>query len=152
LDINEPKTKPQVYWSVVKFSDNVRPSVITNVIIIWITQVCKGCLNTKKDAINLHRMLKGKIEIHNKVTVENVFDEENATLGLIYTPGVAYVATEINKNKKLVYDYTSKWNNVAIICDGTRVLGGKKNIATILQRKQPRGISRGKIPSMQQYS
>ena len=101
-----------------KFSDNVRPSVITNVIIIWITQVCKGCLNTKKDAINLHRMLKGKIEIHNKVTVEND-DEENATLGLIYTPGVAYVATEINKNKKLVYDYTSKWNNVAIICDGT---------------------------------
>ncbi|MGE5661985.1 MAG: hypothetical protein ACM3X1_07020 [Ignavibacteriales bacterium] len=80
-------------------------------------------MNTKKDAINLHRMLKGKIEIHNKVTVENVFDEENATLGLIYTPGVAYVATEINKNKKLVYDYTSKWNNVAIICDGTRVLG-----------------------------
>jgi malate dehydrogenase (oxaloacetate-decarboxylating) len=68
-------------------------------------------------------MLKGKIEIHNKVTVENVFDEENRTLGLIYTPGVAYVATEINKNKKLVYDYTSKWNNVAIICDGTRVLG-----------------------------
>jgi malate dehydrogenase (oxaloacetate-decarboxylating) len=68
-------------------------------------------------------MLKGKIEIHNKVSVENVFDEENGTLGLIYTPGVAYVATEINKNKKLVYDYTSKWNNVAIICDGTRVLG-----------------------------
>ena len=68
-------------------------------------------------------MLKGKIEIHNKVSVDNVFDEENGTLDLIYTPGVAYVATEINKNKKLVYDYTSKWNNVAIICDGTRVLG-----------------------------
>ncbi|MGH9975539.1 MAG: NAD(P)-dependent malic enzyme [Nitrososphaeraceae archaeon] len=80
-------------------------------------------MNTKKDAINLHRMLKGKIEIHNKVSIENVFDEENRTLGLIYTPGVAYVATDINKNKELVYDYTSKWNNVAIICDGTRVLG-----------------------------
>ena len=68
-------------------------------------------------------MLKGKIEIHNKVSVENAFDEEKGTLGLIYTPGVAYVATEISNNKELVYDYTSKWNNVAIICDGTRVLG-----------------------------
>jgi malate dehydrogenase (oxaloacetate-decarboxylating) len=84
----------------------------------------KGCLNTKEeDAINLHRMLKGKIEIHNRVSVENAFDEEKGTLGLIYTPGVAYVATEISNNKELVYDYTSKWNNVAIICDGTRVLG-----------------------------
>jgi malate dehydrogenase (oxaloacetate-decarboxylating) len=80
-------------------------------------------LNTKEDAINLHRMLKGKIEIHNKVSVENAFDEEKGTLGLIYTPGVAYVATEISNNKELAYDYTSKWNNVAIICDGTRVLG-----------------------------
>jgi malate dehydrogenase (oxaloacetate-decarboxylating) len=80
-------------------------------------------LNTKEDAINLHRMLKGKIEIHNKVSVENAFDEEKGTLGLIYTPGVAYVSTEISNNKELAYDYTSKWNNVAIICDGTRVLG-----------------------------
>ena len=68
-------------------------------------------------------MLKGKIEIHNRVSIENAFDEEKGTLGLIYTPGVAYVATEISNNKELVYDYTSKWNNVAIICDGTRVLG-----------------------------
>ena len=86
-------------------------------------QLSKSCLNTKEDAINLHRMLKGKIEIHNRVSVEHTFDEEKGTLGLIYTPGVAYVATEISNNKELVYDYTSKWNNVAIICDGTRVLG-----------------------------
>src|SRR5919202_6955061 len=83
----------------------------------------EGYLNTKEDAINLHRMLKGKIEIHSKVSVENAFDEEKGTLGLIYTPGVAYVATEIGNNKELAYDYTSKWNNVAIVCDGTRVLG-----------------------------
>jgi malate dehydrogenase (oxaloacetate-decarboxylating) len=50
-------------------------------------------LNTK-EAISLHRMLKGKIEIQNKVSIENAFDEEKGTLGLIYTPGVAYVATE----------------------------------------------------------
>ena len=68
-------------------------------------------------------MLKGKIEIQNRVSLDNVFEDEKGTLGLIYTPGVAYVSTEISNNKDLVYDYTSKWNNVAIVCDGTRVLG-----------------------------
>jgi malate dehydrogenase (oxaloacetate-decarboxylating) len=90
---------------------------------ICIFFVSKDRLSTKEDAISLHRMLKGKIEIQNKVSIENAFGEEKGTLGLIYTPGVAYVATEISKNKELIYDYTSKWNNVAIICDGTRVLG-----------------------------
>jgi malate dehydrogenase (oxaloacetate-decarboxylating) len=68
-------------------------------------------------------MLKGKIEIQNRVSLDNVFEDEKGTLGLIYTPGVAYISTEISNNKDLVYDYTSKWNNVAIVCDGTRVLG-----------------------------
>ena len=77
----------------------------------------------KEDAINLHRALRGKIEIHNRVSIDAGFGEEKGTLGLIYTPGVAAVAEEISKNKELVYDYTSKWNNVAIVCDGTRVLG-----------------------------
>jgi malate dehydrogenase (oxaloacetate-decarboxylating) len=77
----------------------------------------------KEDAINLHRSLRGKIEIHNRVSIDAGIGEEKGTLGLIYTPGVAYVAEEISKNKELVYDYTSKWNNVAIVCDGTRVLG-----------------------------
>ncbi|MFZ0316570.1 MAG: NADP-dependent malic enzyme [Nitrososphaeraceae archaeon] len=76
----------------------------------------------KEDSINLHKMLKGKIEIRSRVSLDNAF-EEKGTLGLIYTPGVAYVALEIGQRKKLAYDYTSKWNNVAIICDGTRVLG-----------------------------
>jgi malate dehydrogenase (oxaloacetate-decarboxylating) len=68
-------------------------------------------------------MLKGKIEIQSRVSLENLFEEEKGTLGLIYTPGVAYVSKEISNNKELAYDYTSKWNNVAIVCDGTRVLG-----------------------------
>ncbi|HET6717398.1 MAG TPA: NADP-dependent malic enzyme [Nitrososphaeraceae archaeon] len=79
-------------------------------------------MTLRDDAINLHRMLKGKIEIRSRVSLDNVA-EERGTLGLIYTPGVAYVALEISSHKKLAYDYTSKWNNVAIICDGTRVLG-----------------------------
>jgi malate dehydrogenase (oxaloacetate-decarboxylating) len=68
-------------------------------------------------------MLKGKIEIHNRVPIENIFAKENSLINLIYTPGVADVATEIGKNKELAYDFTSKWNNVAIVCDGSRVLG-----------------------------
>ena len=81
-------------------------------------------MNLKDQAISLHRMLKGKIEIQSRISVENLFEEEEkGTLGLIYTPGVAYVSKEISNDRKLVYDYTSKWNNVAIVCDGTRVLG-----------------------------
>jgi malate dehydrogenase (oxaloacetate-decarboxylating) len=85
-------------------------------------------LNTpkKEDTINLHKALRGKIEIHNRVSIDTGSaqnEEEKGILGLIYTPGVAYVAQEISKNKELVYNYTSKWNNVAIVCDGTRVLG-----------------------------
>ncbi|MFL6521850.1 MAG: NADP-dependent malic enzyme [Nitrososphaera sp.] len=80
-------------------------------------------MSLRDEATNLHRMLKGKIEIQSRISPENIFEEEKGTLGLIYTPGVAYVSKEISNNKELVYDYTSKWNNVAIICDGTRVLG-----------------------------
>src|SRR4029079_9651537 len=67
-------------------------------------------------------MLRGKTEIRSRVSLDNTSGEKG-TLGLIYTPGVAYVALEIGNDKKLAYDYTSKWNNVAIVCDGTRVLG-----------------------------
>lgn len=70
-------------------------------------------------------MLKGKIEIHNRVSLDSdgASKDKIGTLELIYTPGVAYVAKEVSTNKELTYDYTSKWNNVAIVCDGTRVLG-----------------------------
>jgi malate dehydrogenase (oxaloacetate-decarboxylating) len=68
-------------------------------------------------------MLKGKIEIHNRVTINGSSEGKSDILDLIYTPGVASVAKKISTNKKLAYDFTSKWNNVAIVCDGTRVLG-----------------------------
>ena len=45
-------------------------------------------------------MVRGKIEIQSRITLDNT-DEEKSTLGLIYTPGVAYIATEISKNKEL---------------------------------------------------
>jgi malate dehydrogenase (oxaloacetate-decarboxylating) len=85
-------------------------------------------LNLKDDTINLHRILKGKIEIHNKVSLDNSLKKDKDSTGegilsLIYTPGVAYVSKAISENRERVYDYTSKGNNVAIVCDGTRVLG-----------------------------
>jgi len=93
--------------------------------LLLITEKGACSLNTQKeDAIDLHRTLRGKIEIHNRVSIDTGFShEEKGTLGLIYTPGVAFVAQEISKNKELIYDYTSRWNNVAVVCDGTRVLG-----------------------------
>ncbi|MDQ6723947.1 MAG: NADP-dependent malic enzyme [Thermoproteota archaeon] len=68
-------------------------------------------------------MLKGKIEIRNRISIDESYKGKNNILDLIYTPGVAFVAKEISNDKKLAFDYTSKWNNVVIVCDGTRVLG-----------------------------
>lgn len=80
-------------------------------------------MGLKHDTTNLHRNLKGKIEIHSRVSLETLYKDNNKILDLICTPGVSFVAKEISKDIKLAYDYTSKWNNVAIIGDGTRVLG-----------------------------
>lgn len=84
-------------------------------------------MTLKEDALNLHRILRGKIEISSRISSDNIFETEKengkGTLSSIYTPGVAFVSEEIRKNKNLAYEYTSKWNNIAIVCDGTRVLG-----------------------------
>jgi malate dehydrogenase (oxaloacetate-decarboxylating) len=84
----------------------------------------------ENDVIRLHEWLKGKIEIKNRIPIDDSTKIDNtqnhvnkSILELIYTPGVAYAAKRISKDKNLIYTYTSKWNNVAIICDGTRVLG-----------------------------
>ncbi len=74
--------------------------------------------NIYKKAIKLHKKLKGKIEIKNRYSLRTAKD-----LSLVYTPGVAEVSREIHMNRKKVYAYTSKWNNVAIVTDGSRLLG-----------------------------
>ncbi|NTU42453.1 MAG: NAD-dependent malic enzyme [Nitrospirales bacterium] len=60
----------------------------------------------------------GKIGMHSRVAVRN-----QADLSFIYTPGVARVCEAIHRDKKRVYDLTSKGNTVAIITDGSAVLG-----------------------------
>lgn len=84
-------------------------------------------MTLKEDALNLHRILRGKIEISSRISSDNIFETEGeygkGTLSSIYTPGVAFVSEEISKDRNLAYEYTSKWNTIAIVCDGTRVLG-----------------------------
>ncbi len=71
-----------------------------------------------KESLRLHEENKGKLEVISKVKVQNKDD-----LSLAYTPGVAQPCIEINKNPDDVYRYTSKGNLVAVISDGSAVLG-----------------------------
>lgn len=71
-----------------------------------------------RKAISLHKKLKGKIYVKSKIP--NITDEN---LQLVYTPGVAAVCKEIFNHPDLKYSLTSKGNNIAIITDGTRILG-----------------------------
>ncbi len=72
----------------------------------------------RDEALALHQKYGGKIEVRSKVRVENQYD-----LSLAYTPGVAEPCKDIAVNKDLVYKYTSKKNLVAVVSDGTAVLG-----------------------------
>lgn len=72
----------------------------------------------KKLALDMHEENKGKISVESKVRVENKDD-----LSIAYTPGVAQPCLEIHKNKDDVYKYTSKGNLVAVVSDGSAVLG-----------------------------
>ncbi len=74
--------------------------------------------NIDRKALKLHKRLRGKIEIKSRFPLRTPKD-----LTLVYTPGVAAVSKEIHMDRKKVYDYTSKWNNIAIVTDGSRLLG-----------------------------
>lgn len=75
-------------------------------------------MDYKKRSLELHKRINGKIEIISKVKLRNKKD-----LSLLYTPGVAEPCLRIKKNVKNVYDYTLKQNTVAIVTDGSAVLG-----------------------------
>ena len=69
-------------------------------------------------ALDLHREKQGKIEIISKVPVATAED-----LTLAYTPGVAQPCLEIKENFENIYEYTTKGNTVAVVTNGTAVLG-----------------------------
>jgi malate dehydrogenase (oxaloacetate-decarboxylating) len=70
------------------------------------------------DAMLLHPFYRGKIETALKCCVRD-FDD----FAIWYTPGVAAPCRAIAEDQSLVYEYTNKWNTVAVVSDGTRVLG-----------------------------
>ncbi|MBN1312640.1 MAG: NADP-dependent malic enzyme [Anaerolineae bacterium] len=70
------------------------------------------------DALKLHPFYKGKIQTALRCPVRDFND-----FAIWYTPGVAAVCKAIEANPELAYEYTSKWNTVIVVSDGTRVLG-----------------------------
>lgn len=75
-------------------------------------------MDLKEEALKLHRENKGKLTTKSKVSIKTKED-----LSLVYTPGVAEVCKEIAASPKTVYDYTMKANSVAVVTDGSAVLG-----------------------------
>ncbi|WP_078545123.1 NAD(P)-dependent malic enzyme [Litchfieldia alkalitelluris] len=75
-------------------------------------------MTLREEALHMHEMYKGKLETKSKVPVTNAKD-----LSLAYSPGVAEPCKEIHDDKNKVYDYTMKGNMVAVVSDGTAVLG-----------------------------
>ena len=71
-----------------------------------------------EESLKFHKELKGKLEVTSRVKITN-----EKGLSLAYTPGVAEPCREIHKDPSTAYLYTRKWNTVAVISDGTAVLG-----------------------------
>jgi malate dehydrogenase (oxaloacetate-decarboxylating) len=72
----------------------------------------------REEALQIHKEHHGKLEVHSKVAVRNAKD-----LSLAYSPGVAEPCKEIHDDNDKVYDYTMKGNLVAVVTNGTAVLG-----------------------------
>ena len=71
-----------------------------------------------KKALAMHPFYKGKLQVTPRCRIEDFQD-----FGIWYSPGVAAPCMDIAKNPERVYEHTSKWNYVAVVSDGTRVLG-----------------------------
>jgi len=71
-----------------------------------------------RKSLDLHKRSKGKLTVESKLPVETMQD-----LALVYTPGVAEPCREITRDPSSIYEVTSKWNTVAVISDGSAVLG-----------------------------
>jgi malate dehydrogenase (oxaloacetate-decarboxylating) len=71
-----------------------------------------------EDAMKMHPFYRGKMQTVPRCAIRSFKD-----FAIWYTPGVAAPCKAIQANTDLVYDYTSKWNTIAVVSDGTRVLG-----------------------------
>ncbi|WP_320929403.1 NADP-dependent malic enzyme [Hungatella sp.] len=75
-------------------------------------------MNYAQESLELHRKLKGKLDIVSRLPITNKTD-----LSLAYTPGVAQPCVEIHRNPEKSYELTGRGNLVAVVTDGTAVLG-----------------------------
>lgn len=75
-------------------------------------------MNINEEALKLHEENRGKIEVISKTEVKDMHD-----LAVVYTPGVAEPCRKIHQDVNQVYKYTTKGNMVAVVTDGTAVLG-----------------------------
>ncbi len=75
-------------------------------------------MNYAEESLKMHYNLKGKIEVAARAAVDS-----KEALSLAYTPGVAEPCLEIQKNPDKSFDLTRRWNTVAVVTDGTAVLG-----------------------------
>ena len=73
---------------------------------------------TARKSLEMHKELKGKIEVVARAAVKS-----KEALSLAYTPGVAQPCLEIQKDPSLSFELTRRWNTVAVVTDGTAVLG-----------------------------
>ena len=70
------------------------------------------------ESLKMHYQLKGKLEIAPRAAVDS-----KEALSLAYTPGVAQPCLEIQKDRNKSYELTRRWNTVAVVTDGSAVLG-----------------------------
>lgn len=75
-------------------------------------------MNYAEESLKLHYELAGKLEVRSRVAVDS-----REKLSLAYTPGVAQPCLEIQKDISKSYELTRRWNTVAVVTDGTAVLG-----------------------------
>jgi len=83
-----------------------------------VEELLKKAEKPSQDALKLHPFYRGKIQVMPKCVVRSLDD-----FAVWYTPGVAAPCREIEKDPEKVWEYTNKGNTVAIVSDGTRVLG-----------------------------
>jgi len=76
-------------------------------------------LTQKKDALDLHKALEGKLEVKAKAGAQL----NKKSISLLYTPGVSFPCTEIARDKKKSFTLTGRANTIAVVSDGSAVLG-----------------------------
>ena len=85
---------------------------------VTVEQLLAKAEQPSKDAMRLHPFYKGKIEVIPKCRIRDFND-----FAIWYTPGVSAPCQAIKNDREKVYDFTNRWNTIAVVSDGSRVLG-----------------------------